>query len=392
MTASIDHKQAFNWWVPHTLKKHDRIISMVRKQSAHFLKRTHKFGIEMPKTVVKEKDLDCKNGNNLWTNAITKEMKEVQKAFEILPDGKTAPISYQKIPCHMVFDVKMEDFKCKARLIAGGHKTDAPATITYASVISHETVSIALMLVALNNLQVKVGDVLNAYITTPCQEKVWTTLGLEFGPKASKNALVMRTLYGLKSAGAAFCAHLASFMHQMGYTLCKADPDLWNKAKTRPQDNVRYYAYILCYVDDILCMHHDAMSVLNWMNKYLKLKPTYLGDPDIYLGAKQKETQLPNGIWAWGLSPSNHVNQAIQNCQTHLTQKLNRHYKIPAKADNPFACDYCPDTDVKDPLDPECASFLQHLFGVMRWMVELGDTSVSAAHIRIRIRCSSQLP
>jgi hypothetical protein len=44
----------------------------------------------------------------------------------------------------------------------------------------------------------------------------------------------------------------ASFMRQMGYKSCKADPDLWLKAETRPDDNVRYYSYILCYVDDIL--------------------------------------------------------------------------------------------------------------------------------------------
>jgi hypothetical protein len=59
-------------------------------------------------------------------------MKEVRKAFDILPDDTTVPIGYQKIPCHMIFDVKMEDFKRKARLVAGGHWTTAPATITYA--------------------------------------------------------------------------------------------------------------------------------------------------------------------------------------------------------------------------------------------------------------------
>jgi hypothetical protein len=29
----IDHEPAYNWWVPHILKKRDRIISLVRKQS-----------------------------------------------------------------------------------------------------------------------------------------------------------------------------------------------------------------------------------------------------------------------------------------------------------------------------------------------------------------------
>ncbi len=56
--------------------------------------------------------------------------------------------------------------------------TKAPATITYVSVVSFETVRIALLLAALNDLNVKVGDVFNAYITVPITEKVWTMLGL----------------------------------------------------------------------------------------------------------------------------------------------------------------------------------------------------------------------
>ena len=107
--------------------------------------------------------------------------------------------------------------------------TEAPPTITYVSVKSQETVHLALTIAALNDLEVKVGDVLNAYITAPITKKVWTTLGPEFGSDASKTAIIVRALYGLKSAGAAFRAHLASFMRHMGYTSCKADPNLWMK-------------------------------------------------------------------------------------------------------------------------------------------------------------------
>ncbi len=79
-------------------------------------------------------------------------------------------------------------------------------------------------------------------------------------------------------------------MCQMRYTSYKTDPDLWLKAVTRPEDNVHCYAYILCYVDDILCIHHDPMSVINKINGYPPLKPSSVGDPDIYLGAKLKQT------------------------------------------------------------------------------------------------------
>ena len=104
----------------------------------------------------------------------------------------------------MIFDVKMEDFRQKARLVAGGHLTKAPATITYASVVSRETVRLALTFAPLNDLEVKVGNVLNAYITAPVKEKVWTILGPKFGHDSGKSAVIVRALYGLKSAGAAF--------------------------------------------------------------------------------------------------------------------------------------------------------------------------------------------
>ncbi len=186
------------------LKKRDRIISLVCKRTTHYLKRTHKFGIEVPKTVKEALTLDRKNGNTLWVDAIAKEMKEVWIVFNILPDGHSAPNGYQKIPCHMIFDVKMEDFQQKARLVACGHLTQAPATITYASVVSRETVRLALTFASLNDLKVKVGDVLNAYITAPVKKKVWTILGPKFGHDSGKSAVIVHALNGLKSAGAAF--------------------------------------------------------------------------------------------------------------------------------------------------------------------------------------------
>ncbi|KAL7539396.1 hypothetical protein ACHAXR_009254 [Thalassiosira sp. AJA248-18] len=70
---------------------------------------------------------------------IAKEMKDVKVAFNILPDGEVAPNGYQQIRCHMIFDVKMEDFPRKARPVAGGHATDV-LVMTYSSVVSQETV------------------------------------------------------------------------------------------------------------------------------------------------------------------------------------------------------------------------------------------------------------
>ena len=137
---------------------------------------------------------------------------------------------------------------------------------------------IALTAAAINNVDVWAADVLNAYITAPCREKVWTTLGLEFGEDQGKKAIIVRALYGLKSSGAAFRAHLQGFMKEMGYKACKADPDLWLHEQTT-KDNVRYYSYILCYVDDLLVIHHNPQKVMDRINGYLPLKSDSVGPP-----------------------------------------------------------------------------------------------------------------
>jgi hypothetical protein len=90
-------------------------------------------------------------------------MKNVRVAFNVLADGMAPPADHQFICCHMIFDIKMEDFRRKARLVAGGHATKAPATLTYASVVSRETVQIALLMAALNDVDIWAADVLNAY-------------------------------------------------------------------------------------------------------------------------------------------------------------------------------------------------------------------------------------
>ena len=89
----------------------------------------------MLKTVKEAAELDKKNGDTKWMGAIAKEMTNVRVAFDILKDVDRAPIGHKQINCHLIFDVKMEDFRRKARLVAGGHMTEAPKCMTYSSVV-----------------------------------------------------------------------------------------------------------------------------------------------------------------------------------------------------------------------------------------------------------------
>jgi uncharacterized protein YxjI len=89
IAQEIDHEPAFNWWVKHFLKKRDRIVAAVNKR---FLKRTHKFGIELPRDVLHAIEIDGKNQDTQWQDAIAKEMKNVRIAFKILEHDAPIPV------------------------------------------------------------------------------------------------------------------------------------------------------------------------------------------------------------------------------------------------------------------------------------------------------------
>ena len=86
------------------------------------------------------------NANTWWQDAVCKEMAKVRVAFQVIGDDENSPPTYQEIQGHLICDIKMENFQRKARLVAGGHTTEMPASITYASVVSREFVRIALTL------------------------------------------------------------------------------------------------------------------------------------------------------------------------------------------------------------------------------------------------------
>ena len=94
-------------------------------------------------------------------------------------------------------------------MVAGGHTTETPAALTYASVVSRDSVRIALTIAALNDLKICACDIQNAYLTAKCREMIWTIAGPEFGSDAGKLMIVVRALYGFKSNGAAFRELLA---------------------------------------------------------------------------------------------------------------------------------------------------------------------------------------
>jgi hypothetical protein len=378
----IDVEPAFAWWVPYTLRKRDVILSAIKTRVR---KMTHKYGIELPTSVAHAIEIDRKNGDTKWQDAIALEMVNVGVVFEVL-DGKPIPIGWRKVTGHLVFDVKM-DFTRKARWVLDGHKTPDIVGSTYAGVVSRESVRIAFTYAALNGLKVCAADIRNAYLQAPSSQKDYVICGPEFGlENVGKPALIHRALYGGKLAGRDFRNHLRACMYQIGYKPCLADPDVWSRPAKQP-DGSNCYEYILLYIDDALAIGVNAEKMLREeVGRFFELKQDSIGLPKIYLGARMREVVLENGVKAWGMSSSQYVQAAVKNVKKYL-EILGK--KLPAKAKTPMQTSYRPELDVTEELGAQEGSYYQLLIGILRWMVELGridiclEVSMMSSHLAL---------
>ena len=68
---------------------------------------THKYGVEIPRTIKEAYEIDAHNGNTLWRDAISREMSNLKVAFDILEDDQNTPPGYSKSSGHIIFDVRM---------------------------------------------------------------------------------------------------------------------------------------------------------------------------------------------------------------------------------------------------------------------------------------------
>jgi hypothetical protein len=182
---------------------------------------------------------------------------------------------------------------------------------------------------------------------------------------AEKRSLIVRALYGLKADGAYFRNHLAEYMKHLGWHPCRSDRDLWMKAEKCPDDGVSYWAYILIYVDDIVCVHHDPGSPLENLDEYFKMKEGSIQVPTFYLGTKLKKNVLPNGVVAWGMSSSKYVQSAVQNVKEYLAA-LPGDQMLVKKASDPCTGGYKYELDESPELDSTRANFYQSQIGILR--------------------------
>mmetsp|Transcript_986 Transcript_986/g.909 ORF Transcript_986/g.909 Transcript_986/m.909 type:complete len:326 (-) Transcript_986:342-1319(-) len=97
--------------------------------------------------------------------------------------------------------------------------------------------------------------------------------------------------------------------------------------------------------------------------------------------------QMHNWVWDWVMISSKYVVQSVKNVEIYLKENVSKRWKLPSRADNPFAVNYETGMDTSPELDPQMASYYQSQIGILRWMVELGridintEVSMMALHL-----------
>ena len=90
----------------------------------------------------------------------------------------------------------------------------ALSSITYLSVISHDSICLAFLIAALNGVNI-LCDLKNTYLNAECHEKIWFEGRLECGEDAGKVCVVIRALYGLKSVDMSWKVELAGVLRDL---------------------------------------------------------------------------------------------------------------------------------------------------------------------------------
>ena len=89
------------------------------------MKKSHKYGIEVPRSLQNAHYLDNNNGYNFWGYTIANETNNMMMVFDISGEVENDSKALKWLEVHLIFDVKMYLTR-KARLVADGHKTPGP--------------------------------------------------------------------------------------------------------------------------------------------------------------------------------------------------------------------------------------------------------------------------
>ena len=135
----------------------NRLVKKAKTAAARRAPR-YKFGVRVPRDYKEARRLQEEAGHTKWTDAEKVEIDQINDydTLKNMGKGTVMPKEYQKIRVHFVYDAK-ESGRFKARLVAGGHLTDASLEDSYSGVVSIKSLRLAMIVGITNGLKIQCG-------------------------------------------------------------------------------------------------------------------------------------------------------------------------------------------------------------------------------------------
>ena len=237
----------------------------------------------MPRTVKQALELDSRNGDSLWADAIKREIQALTNVdcFEFKDRDFKVDKSFQLTTLHIIFYVK-QDLRRKARLVAGGHLIDTLDHQVCSSTVKGISVRLLHVIAHKAGLKQLVGDVSNAYVNAHTNEKVYAIAGKEFGELEGKIIIIKKALYGLATSGERWHKHFADSLLGLGFKPTRYDRDVW----LRKHKSQKSYEYICIHVDDFCITSKTPEKVMASIQEIYNIKSS--GDLSYFLGNDYK--------------------------------------------------------------------------------------------------------
>ena len=74
----------------------------------------------------------------------------------------------------------------------------------------------------------------------------------------------------------------------------------------------QYWEYVLCYVDDILCISHKPEETMKGIQADFKLKDDKVEEPTYYLGATVFKMRNEDGVKCWAMDSDKYTESAVK--------------------------------------------------------------------------------
>ena len=233
------------------------------------------------------------------------------------------------------------------------------------------------------------ADISNAYLNAECAENVCFKAGSEFGDRKGQWVVARRSLYGLKSAGASFNAHLARCLeHDLEFVSSKGDRDVWMRTAVKESDGSECYKCVCTYVDDVLVTSERPEEVMKVLAGVYKLKGV-AGNPEdepweepkTHLGADIVRAKNSRGSTYFLMGSETYIENALKSTQHELDNEglvsvAGRGLELNKMAKAPFPSGCRPELDASAILEPKDANWHQQLIGMLNWIVELGRIDI----------------